>query len=282
MKILLTGAGGFIGSKLYDRLSKKHKVISIFSSSNSVSDYNCYSLDLTKKKRIEKIGNVLSIKKIDAIIHLASKVASSDKIEDLTLLKENIAISENLVFLAKKIKPKVLINFSSMAVYPNISGLFSEKSLPAPQKNPDCIYGLSKYCSEVVIGYLLKNENIRILHLRISQVHGNGMRSDRIIPVMLKELKENNRITVYGNGERTSNFINVDKLAKEIEFFLQEDKSGVYNIGDQNISYSELAQQLIDQYGDKISIINKEPKGNKEKFMLDISKLRSIHKPKRK
>ena len=165
-----------------------------------------------------------------------------------------------------------------MAVYPNISGTFSEDSLPTPQKNPDCIYGLSKYCSEVIIDFLLRNENICIIHLRISQVHGKGMRSDRIIPVMLKELKDNDTITVYGNGERTSNFINVDKLVKEVEFFLQEDIFGIYNVGDRNISFLELAQELIDKYGDENSTINKEPQGNKEKFILDISKLSSVYK----
>ena len=125
---------------------------------------------------------------------------------------------------------------------------------------------------------MLRNEKIRIVHLRISQVHGKGMRDDRIIPFMLEELKSENKITVFGNGERTSNFINVDKLVKEIEFFLQEDISGIYNVGDQNISYLELAQELIDQYGDHNSTIEKEPQGNKEKFILDISKLRLAHK----
>ena len=129
-----------------------------------------------------------------------------------------------------------------------------------------------------MIDFLLRNENISIVHLRISQVHGKNMRTDRIIPVMLKELKDTNTITVYGDGERTSNFINVDKLVKEVEFFLQEDISGIYNVGDRNISFLELAQELIDKYGDENSIINKEPQGNKEKFILDISKLSSVYK----
>ena len=278
MNILITGAGGFIGSKLYDRLSKKHKVISIFSSSNSVSDYNCYSLDLTKKKRIEKIGNVLSIKKIDAIIHLASKMASPNKTDDLRIIKDNITISENVANLIKVIKPEVFINFSSMAVYPNISGLFSENSLPNPQKNTDCIYGLSKYCSEVIFDFLLEREKIRIVHLRVSQVYGEGMRKDRIIPIMLKELNETNTITVFGSGQRESNFIEVKKLVKQTQFFLLNSLEGIYNIGDRNISYVDLAQELINEYGNNNSTINKLPEGNKEKFSLDISKLKSIYK----
>ena len=279
MNILLTGAGGFIGSHLHKELNSEHKVFQVFHSSDYIEGKNSFSVNLTNVSAVNKLIKDLSKQqKIDAIIHLASAMASSNKIDDVRLLNENILIIDNVINIAKSVKPKIFINFSSMAVYPNISGNFSEDSLPIPQKNPDCIYGLSKYCSEVMIDFLLRNENISIVHLRISQVHGKDMRTDRIIPVMLKELKDTNTITVYGDGERTSNFINVDKLVKEVEYFLQEDISGIYNVGDRNISFLELAQELIDKYGDENSTINKEPQGNKEKFILDISKLSSVYK----
>ena len=279
MNILLTGAGGFIGSHLHKELNLEHKVFQVFHPSDYIEGQNSFSVNLTNVSAVNKLIIDLSKQaKIDVIIHLASGIASPEKVDDVELLKESIVITENIVSITKSVKPRVFINFSSMAVYPNISGTFSEDSLPTPQKNPDCIYGLSKYCSEVMIDFLLRNKNISIIHLRISQVHGKGMRTDRIIPVMLKELKDTNTITVYGDGERTSNFINVDKLVKEVSFFLQEDISGIYNVGDLNILYLELAQELIDQYGDQDSIINKEPQGNKEKFILDISKLSSVCK----
>ena len=279
MNILLTGAGGFIGSHLHKKLNSEHKVFQVFHHSDYIEGENSFCVNLTNVSAVNKLIKDLSKQqKIDAIIHLASAMASSGKINDVRLLNENILIIDNVINIAKSVKPKIFINFSSMAVYPNISGIFSEDSLPKPQKNPDCIYGLSKYCSEVMIDFLLRNENISIFHLRISQVHGKNMRTDRIIPVMLKELKDTNTITVYGDGERTSNFINVDKLVKEVEFFIQEDIYGIYNVGDRNISFLELAQELIDKYGDENSTINKEPQGNKEKFILDISKLSSVYK----
>jgi len=278
MKVLITGAGGFIGTHLYNHLNLTHDITRIFSSTKPTVKRDSYSVNLTRSNEVKNLIQVLSKTKYNAVIHLASKTASPGKIEDLAILKENIEIVSNVVSLAQIFKPEIFINFSSMAVYPQVSGLFSEDNLPKPQKNPDCLYGLSKYCSEVMIDFLLRNENTRIVHLRISQVYGKGLRSDRIIPVMLKDLKENNTITVYGNGERISNFINVGKLVKEIEFILQEDITGIYNVGDQNISYLELAQELINQYGDQNSTIKKEPHGIKEKFILDVSKLESLHK----
>ena len=276
MNILITWAGGFIGTHLFDSLNKEHKLFRIFSPSNPASEVNSYTIDLTDRKATLNLIDVLSKHKIDTIIHLASKMASIDEIENLQTLKDNIVITENLVLLVKKMQPKILIDFSSMSVYPNQSGLFSEDSLQGPQKNTDCFYGLSKYCSEVISDFLLRNENIRIVHLRVAQVYGDRMREDRIIPVMRKELVEKNTITVFGNGERESCFIEINKLVKKIELLIKYEISGVYNVGDDNLSYLNLAKKVVEQYGNAESKIIKHPKGSKEKFNLDTAKLKEI------
>ena len=142
-----------------------------------------------------------------------------------------------------------------------------------PQNNPDCIYGLSKFASEVLLDYFLRNEDICIVHLRVAQVYGEGMRQDRIIPVMRKELEEKNTITVYGNGERQSCFIEIGKLLETVDYFIQNKLDGVFNVGDENNSYVDLAEIMIEQFGDEDSTILMNPQGNKEKFNLDTSKL---------
>ena len=276
MNILITGAGGFIGTHLYNHLKKKHDITRIFSSNQSVGGKNNYFVDLTRRTEVENLTQDLSTTKFDAVIHLASKMASPEDIENMSILKENIDMIDNMVLMLKKIKPKVVIHFSSMAVYPNTSGLFSEHSLPLPQKNLDCFYGFSKLASEVILDFLLRKEYIRIVHLRVAQVYGEGMRQDRIIPVMRKELKEKNTITVYGNGERQSCFIEVGKLLETVDYFIQNKLDGVFNVGDENKSYVNLAKIMIEQFGDEDSTILMNPQGNKEKFNLDTSKLLKI------
>jgi len=273
MNILITGAGGFIGAHLYNHLEKTHDVTRIFSSIQPAAKQKTFSVDLTKKNRVETLIQDLSSIRFDAIIHLASKMASLDSIEKMSILNKNIDMIENMVLLIKRLKPQLVIHFSSMAVYPNISGIFSEDSLPMPQKNPDCIYGLSKFASEVILDFSLRNEKMRISHLRIAQVYGDGMRQDRIIPVMRKELEEKNIITVYGNGERQSCFIEIEKLVETVDYFLENNVDGVYNVGDENISYFSLAEKVIAQFGNNKSNIIQKSRGSKEKFNLDFSKL---------
>jgi nucleoside-diphosphate-sugar epimerase len=199
-----------------------------------------------------------------------------DKIEDLGVFYDNLKITEGLVELAKILKPKKLINFSSIAVYPNVDGKYSETSPIRPSVNTECLYGLSKFCSENIIDFMLRKENMIIAHLRSSQVYGEGSRSDRIIPLMLEELKRKNVITVFGSGERVSNFIHVDKLTEIVELFIKKDIKGIFNIGDEQLSYLELARRLIKEYGNKDSRIIKERRGSRAKVYIDIGKLKKV------
>jgi len=276
VNILITGAGGFIGTHLYNHMKSAHCITRIFSPSQPAGEQNSYSVDLTKNNEVETLIQELSKTKYDCVIHLASKMASKNNIEKMSIFKMNVDMIENMVFLIKRLKPEVVIHFSSMATYANVSGLFSETSLPMPQKNPDCLYGLSKFASEVILDFLLRDGDIRIVHLRVAQVYGEGMRQDRIIPVMRKELDEKNTITVYGNGERQSCFIRIDKLLESVDYFVQVKVDGVYNVGHENLSYIDLAENIVKKFGNKESTIVKKANGNEKKFNLDISKLQKM------
>ena len=223
-----------------------------------MDENQCYSVNLTKREDVITLNKNLAKIKIDTIIHLASRMASFDNIDDISILQDNIKITYNLVF---------------MAVYPNVSGFYSENSLPMPQKNNDCIYGLSKYTSEVLFDFLLINEEISKVHLRVAQVHGKGMRQDRIVSSMRKELKDKNTITLYGNGNRENCFIEISKLAELVNYLIKNKVNGLYNIGDENISYIKLAKRIIENHGNSKSALIMKSKGLQERFNLDFSKI---------
>jgi nucleoside-diphosphate-sugar epimerase len=274
MNILITGAGGFIGAHIFRNLSKNHNTFRILSKPAEKFIKNDIILNLESSKSVSQfLKSFPSQVKIDVIINLASKLSSSDNINDSKTLIDNIHIAENIAKIAAAVLPKKLINFSSSSVYPNITGTFSEESLPSPQKNTDCFYGLSKQCSETIIDFLLSGINTEVTHLRLSQVYGDGMNSERIMPVMLKELKNHNTITVFGSGERKSNFIEINTLTKIVNDLITIKISGVFNLGDINMSYFHLAEDLIRQHGNENSKIVKVIKGNKSQFILNTQKL---------
>lgn len=275
--ILITGGGGFIGRNLRDCLEGKYNIFTLDPKIKNKKDCDTIRLDLTNRRKVKSFFSRFSKKrKINIIIHMAGAMASADNINELAVLNANLKITEGLIETAKILKPGKIINFSSIAVYPNTDGWYDESSEIRPSANTDCLYGLSKFCSEEILNFTLRKEKTIISHLRISQVYGKGMRQDRVIPAMLKELKKKNTITVFGAGERVSNFIHIEKLLKIIEVFIDTNLPGVYNIGYENISYLNLAKRLIREHGDKKSKVFKKSKGARARFYLDTSKLKAL------
>ena len=268
MNVLLTGANGFIGRNLGRFLEEKE--INVFKVSRDV-------VDLADEFSVSDFVNTFK-QRIDVVLHLAFKLASVDqtKEEQLDGFYDNLRITNSIIKIADIVKPKKIINFSSMAVYPNVNGVFSETSEICPSVNTEGMYGIAKFMAENLMSLNLKD--IEILHLRLAQVYGEGMRQDRIVSIMKKELEEKNSITVFGLGERTSCFIRIDKFCKIIYDLMHTDVDGIFNVGDENISYYDLAKRIISKYGNSQSKILKVKEGSKSRFFLDCSKLSQIHR----
>lgn len=277
MKLLITGSNGFIGSHLKKEFEKENDVFVVvrtvqgFEINNKVCQLDL-SNDVSVKKHFQE--NIFGVD-IDIIIHCAAILSSNDN-KDMRIFYRNISITESLVHIAKVTKAKKLINISSIGVYPNCDGFYSEISIVEPSENHECLYGLAKFCSEELFKFHLK-DTLKVINLRLAQVYGKGMREDRIFSIMKSQLLRENKITVYGNGERVSNFISIEYLIKKMNFLIHKDHLvGTYNIGEKNLSYLELAKMIILEYGNNSSLIEQIPEGLKSKVYIDTSKISNI------
>jgi len=281
MNILITGSGGFIGKSLANSLSKSHEVIGLTSVAGKLNaPIKEFYLDLSNHNSVAAFIKQLKASKkqpfIDLVVHTAGKLAHKDPMENIEVLETNNRITFNLMEIIKGFNVNTLINLSSMSVYPYEDGTFSETSLCEPEKNEDFLYGLSKLNSEKILSAFLKDFNFRFVNLRLAQVYGQDMRQDRIMPVFLQELKENNTITVLGMGKRRLNFIHIERLIFILNFFISSRASGTFNTGNENLSLLEIAKNLVNKEGNKASRIIKVPEGRRENFILDTSKLENL------
>lgn len=274
MKILITGHTGFIGRNIAHHLSLQgHELVGLSRSSSKESFYAAQiSCDFSDEYAFNSLAVNKVLDGVEIVIHASSILADKVNIASFGLLYSNIHIIENTVKLCELLQPKTLINLSSFAVYPNIDGDFSETSQISVGHSPEGLYALSKICSENIFDFYL-SKLMCVSHLRLSQVFGEGMRDDRIYSIFLKELKDTNKITVWGNGERISNFISIAKLLSVFQVFIENKVPGVINIGEYNVSYKDIAQIIIDEFGNKNSEIILVHSGNKAKFNLNLDKL---------
>jgi nucleoside-diphosphate-sugar epimerase len=275
MSILLTGTSGFIGRHLYESVKNKAEVIGL-TRNNRSSDKNIIECDLSDIESVKRALSQNNIDHVDTIIHLASVLSDALSPDNIDVLNQNNLLAYNVGQLAIDLSCNKVINLSSSSVYPNVTGIFSETSEINPSANADAFYGLSKYNSEVILNKMLSGKNISISHLRCVMVYGEGVNSSRIWPVMEKELKEKNTITVFGKGERLINQIHINLLVNIIQQFMDKDFAGIYNVTGETISLLELAKRILKEKGNAESRIVLTEEGNKYHFIVDGSKLKKM------
>jgi len=272
MKILVTGGSGYLGTSLKQELRNRgNRVFSLSRSSGPhIDDLAC---DLTDMLEIDDICKKLSGEKITVAVHLASKLMN-ETLSQSDIFDHNLEISQGFVRLAGLLMPSKVINASSTAVYPEISGTFDEESLIKPSVNSDALYGLSKFVAENLMDASLHSTSTQCIHLRIGQVYGDQMPEDRIIPVLRKELQLDSRMTLFGSGERIIPFVNISFLIDVIVKFIEnETKSGVYNVVSENSSLIDIAHRVAHEEGVTEPLIVLVPEGKTSKFRVIAEKL---------
>lgn len=273
--ILITGINGFVGSALLNNLSKEYNIIGI-GRKNFDFDYTYVYCDLIDSNNLESAIDTLKQYKIDIIIHAASKMASNENVNDINILLENIKLSENVATLTKELGVDYFINLSSSSVYPNIDGEYSEESKICPATNSDCFYGLSKFNAENILTFQVGSILNNLLHLRISMIYGDGMNENHIIAVFKNDIIKKNKLILFGEGERLINLIDINSLCEYVKYFIENPLSGIVNISKECISLNELAKTLVKEFGNNKTDILIQKKGNKNKFIINITKLKKI------
>jgi UDP-glucose 4-epimerase len=273
MNVIITGANGFIGKILVKKLNNNNNVVRLINGNSYSKNDNEIICNLIDKNHVNSF--LKESIEIDVIIHTASILTSSENNNCLSLFYDNIKMYENLLLIIEKYNPKKVLNLSSVAVYPNKDGEYSEDSEIKPSLNNDGLYGLSKFCGENILDFFYKNNSLCITHLRISQVYGEGVRGDRIFKIMRKELEDFNSITVFGEGRRVGNFIEINSLIEKLIYCIENTLPGIFNIGDKNLSYYDLAQDIIDKHGNLKSTIKLVDKGVASKTYINCEKFKN-------
>jgi UDP-glucose 4-epimerase len=228
MKVLVTGANGFLGSKLTEKL-----ISSGFQTDCLVYD----SLDnfpekckiLTSLKDIEDI--------YDFVFHLSSYIPyKNSRISNQNLYKINIISIQNI--LAKFKKAKIIFS-STVSVYGAPLGILNEKS---PFNNPDT-YGLSKVCGEFMISF---SPNYSIL--RFSSLYGKGMKKETFLPRIIEQARSENKISLNGDGSRKQDYLHVDDAVNYCLKAAGSNQKGIFlAVNGTSVSNLEIAQ-IVKKY----------------------------------
>ncbi len=236
MKIIVTGATGFVGYHLVNYLRKYgHEVIGICHRNCGDSDY--ILAELTDAKSIMNLHDKY---KPDAIIHLAA-MARTDTCEKYPSesYATNVTVTKNLVNVFKDAK---FIFFSTYAVYNTIYGNSVESCTLSPTNQ----YIYTKIEAEKQV-YVHKNHII----FRPSVIYGYMSKqttSDNYFMQLIKMLEA--KKTMNSPNDQYFNPIYVNVVCEIIRLAIEKDIHGIYNIGSSDsVSKFEFNKRILKQFG---------------------------------
>ena len=241
MNILLTGGAGFIGSSIIPELKASgHKIHVIDNLSfgkrelANVSDSFFSKVDIRDKEKIEIIFEDF---KPDWLLHLAAihfiPYCNKNPIETVEV---NMKATLNLLNISKKYKKlKGVLFASTAAVYP-IHNTYIDESLPP---DPLDIYGITKLMCEHLLHEFYLETSINSTICRFFNAFGPNETNPHLIPEILNQIKNGNRIIKLGNLEPKRDFIHTFDMAKAVRGLIEKPAKGyeIFNLG-RGIEYS--------------------------------------------
>lgn len=237
MKILITGAAGFIASNIADAyINLGHEVVIIDNLSSGKTAYlnpkaKFYKEDIRARKNIETI---LNNEKPDIINHHAAQMSVRISVADPVFDAEvNIMGFLNLLEAGKTNGVKKIIFASSGGVVYGDAGI-----IPTPEtydpKTPLSPYGISKLASEYYLNFYFKTYSIPYIALRYSNVYGprqNPHGEAGVVAIFSQKLLAGEKPTVNGKGQQTRDYVFVEDVVAANVRALTSNYIGGVNIG---------------------------------------------------
>ena len=262
--ILITGAGGYIGSKMVEYfLDKKYSVIALdkYFFGDTLKDLKGNKNLKIVKDDIRYFEKTL-LKGVDCVIDLASisNDPSSELLPTITQdINKNGAI--RIAKVAKEMGVKKFIFSSSCSIYGAGEGILTENSRLAPIST----YAKCKIAAEESI-IKLADENFCVTFLRNATVYGlskRRMRFDLIINIMTLNAWKNNKISILGQGNQWRPLIHVNDVIRAFELVLEEQDTQkinkqAFNVGSNEQNYQ--VYQVADRFKKLFPNVNIEAK----------------------
>jgi len=302
MKILITGGAGFIGSHLVRLMVNKYPDYQIVN-----LDKLTYAGNLENLKDIEKASNYTFIKgditdsemmqelfqdfRFDAVIHLAAESHVDRSIADpMSFITTNIVGTVNLLNAARHIwkddgyKGKRFYHVSTDEVYGTLgeTGLFTEDTAYDP-RSP---YSASKASSDHLVRAYFHTYDMPIVISNCSNNYGPYQFPEKLIPLIINNIKHNKALPIYGNGKYTRDWLWVGDHATAIDTVFHKGKNGeTYNIGGNNEWQNiDLVRELCDtvdgllgrRVGSAQELITfvKDRPGHDKRYAIDATKIK--------
>ena len=290
MKILVTGAAGFIGSNFVFHMRKAHP------------EYDIIALDsLTYAGNLETLAPVMEedhftfvrcdiidrdgVRKVfeehhpDVVVNFAAESHVDRSIEDPgVFLRTNILGTQVLMDACREFGIWRFHQVGTDEVYGDLPldrpDLFFTEDLPLQASSP---YSASKASADLLAMAYHRTYGLPVTISRCSNNYGPYQFPEKLIPLMIANALADKPLPVYGTGENVRDWLYVEDHCRAIDMILENGKVGeVYNIGGHNErSNLDVVKTILKQLGKPESLITfvGDRKGHDLRYAIDPSKI---------
>lgn len=291
-KLLVTGGAGFIGGNFIHYLLKNYPHYKVYN-----LDALTYAGDLTKHSAIEVLENYHFLKaditnnheimhlfekeRFDYVIHFAAESHVDRSIIDSGIfVQTNVLGTQVLLEASRKVGISKFVHISTDEVYGELDfdpATFFTEETPLRPNSP---YSASKASSDLLVQAYHHTYRLPMNITRCSNNYGPYHFPEKLIPLTISRVLNNEKVPVYGDGQNVRDWLHVFDHCAAIDLVLHEGLDGeVYNIGGHNertnlqlvktiIKALEKSEQLIEFVDDRL--------GHDKRYAIDPTKIMQL------
>jgi UDP-glucose 4-epimerase len=286
-KILVTGAAGFVGSALAEKLAENNNNFLV-----AVDNYLTGSPTKIPKSKNENIkfikadvndfpdiSSIFYAYEFDYVFHYAAVVGVSRTLANPAMVLRDLQGIKNILDLCKNTGVKRVYFSSSSEVYGEpVEYPQNEYTTPLNSRLP---YAIVKNAGEAYLRSYQQEYDLDFTIFRFFNTYGPNQSTDFVMSKFIYSALQGNDITIYGDGSQSRTFCYIDDNVQSCAnaFYLNKYVNDVVNIGNDNeLSILELAKKIIEITNSKSKIIHLPSleEGDMTRRCPDITKMMDL------
>jgi dTDP-glucose 4,6-dehydratase len=289
MRVLVTGAAGFIGSTFVDMAMTDHfseisRVIALdkltyagkMANLSKVADNPNFEFVQGDICDVELVNDLAT--KVDAIVNFAAESHVDRSIENSSeFIRTNVLGTQVLLDAAKNHKVQKFVQISTDEVYGSIPKGSWDENEPLLPNSP---YSASKAAADLLVRAYFVTHGLNVNITRCSNNFGPKQDPEKLIPNFILRLSKGEKVPVYGDGLNVRDWVFVEDHCKGIYLTLTKGVSGeIYNIGGgtelTNLSLTKKLLHLIGRDESSIEYVQ-DRLGHDRRYSVNCRKIQEL------
>ncbi len=283
MQFLITGAAGFLGTALSNRLAREgHSVRGLDDLSTGDPNGLSPEVHFTRGDVNDRPKLWTLLQDVDCVYHLAARVLVSESVlYPREYNQVNVGGTVTLMEAMRDVGVKRVVFTSSGAVY-------GEQDVqPVPEDcrpNPQSPYAVSKLAAEYYVNTIGRLSKIETVCLRVFNAYGPGQHLPAahapVVPNFLKQALANGTLVLHGSGKQTRDYVYVDDVVNALvaASFAERVDQKIINVGSGvETTVQDLVEMVIEATGaHPQTVFNQRDDRGPDRLCADLTLARDL------